>query len=137
MESVDVEKRRRTLTSLLVPRTTHGSNPYAKSNVQCYTDQNYGTEEKIKNMESSLQDAYTKCQNILEEMKSLSEQDKSGETTNQIQQTIDSHKPLLAHTSTAIYSLKGQATDGTRSVGSTRTRRTGSHALPHPPVVHE
>ena len=43
-----------------------------------------------------------------------------------MQQTIDFHQPLLAYASTAINRLKGHATEDTRSVGSTRTRRTGS-----------
>jgi hypothetical protein len=135
VESVDEEKRRRTLTQKAVYNAMEVKNTELRKKsktLKAAADVAYVTLERktsyteIKTVLESLQDAYTKCQDILVEMKSLSAQDKSGETTNQIQQTIDFHQPLLAYASTAINRLKGHATEDTRSVGSTRTRRTGS-----------
>ncbi len=135
VESVDEEKRRRTLTQKAVYNAMEVKNTELRKKsktLKAAADVAYVTLERktsyteIKTVLEPLQDAYTKCQDILVEMKSLSAQDKSGETTNQMQQTIDFHQPLLSYASTAINKLKGHATEDTRSVGSTRTRRTGS-----------
>ena len=146
MESVDEEKRRRTFTQNVVYNAMEVKKPgteeknktlKASADVAYVTLGRKTSYPEIKTVLEPLQGAYTKCQDILEEMKSLYAQDKSGETTNQIQQTIESHQPLLAHGFTAINRLKGHATEDTRSVGSTRTRRTGSSRTSTLPVENE
>ena len=69
-----------------------------------------------------LQYAYTKYNEIIQDMRSLAKQDKSGKIIHQIEETIETHKPLLTHASAAINKSTSFAVSDTMSVSSRHTR---------------
>ena len=58
----------------------------------------------------------------MEAMRSLAKQDKSGEIITQIEETIETHKPLLTYASAAIHKSTNFAVSDTMSVSSRHTR---------------
>ena len=128
-ESVDEEKRQRTFPQKAIVNAMEAKNTELRKIVKTLkaaSDTFYATAEKkishkhIGNVLEPLQYAYTKYCEIMQDMRSLAKQNKSGEIITQIEETIKTHKPLLTYVSAAINKLTSFAVSDTMSVRSTK-----------------
>ena len=130
-ESADEEKRQRTFTQKAIVNTMEAKNTELRKIVKTLkaaSDTFYATAEKrtshkqIGTVLEPLQYAYTKYCEIIQNMRSLAKQDKSREIITQIEETIETHKPLLTYASAAINKSTSFAVSDTMSVSSRHTR---------------
>ena len=125
------QQMRRTFTQKAIVNTMESKNTELRKIVKTLkaaSDTFYATAEKktshkqIGTVLEPLQYAYTKYYEIIQDMRSLAKQDKSGEIITQIEETIETHKPLLTYVSAAINKSTNFAVSDTMSVSSRHTR---------------
>lgn len=130
-ESAHEEKRQRTFTQKAIVNTMEAKNTEPRKIVKTLkaaSDAFHATAGKKTSHKQTgtvlepLQYAYTKYYEIIQDMRSLAKQDKSGEIITQIEETIETHKPLLTYASAAIKKSTSFAVSDTMSVSSRHTR---------------